>query len=180
MTALPTLKMRVLPTFPSAVFGSGPIKVTKANGVWTFSFDITTFGSIAPPASAYSTDFLFGWDDVGGIFFKISLSDLNVGGRRAQRSATASPIVVTSSDQIINFNINAGAPTCVLPLSTLRNGVPLTFKDAGGHAAAHNLTITFSGGQTCDGLAQVVMNTNFGEVTLRPYNDLINTGWSLL
>jgi len=90
------------------------------------------------------------------------------------------PPLVPANDQIINFNINAGAPVCTVPSSTTRNGTPLTFKDAGGHAGAHNLTLSFTGGETCDGQATVIINTNFGEVTLRPYNDGVNTGYSLI
>lgn len=39
MTALPTLKLRVLPTFPASVTGDGTISITKTNGVYTIGFD---------------------------------------------------------------------------------------------------------------------------------------------
>lgn len=96
-----------------------------------------------------------------------------------QRSVTASPIVVAGNDQIINFNISSGSPTCALPAAATRSGLPLIFKDAGGHAASHNLTITPNGVETIDGQAQVVISGNFAEITLRPYNDGVNTGWSM-
>jgi hypothetical protein len=114
-------------------------------------------------------------------YFKVALQNSGFGGVRQQRPVNASPIVVQSNDQIINFNINAGAPTCQLPFSPTRNGVPLTFKDAGGHAGAHPLTFTTTGGETMDGIASggVSLGTNFGEVTFRPYNDGTNTGWAI-
>lgn len=98
---------------------------------------------------------------------------------RPQRSATASPIVVATNDQIINFNINSGSPVCTLPLSTGRAGKPLTFQDAGGHATAHPLTFSTTGGETMSGIASgsVALNTNFSGITFTPYNDGVNTGW---
>lgn len=179
MTALPTLKLRVLPIFPSAVFGSGAITVTKVAGVYTISFSISVFGSVTPPAADYPTDFLLAYNSTTSAFFKVALSNLGVGGQRVQRSVTASPIAVAATDQIINFNINAGSPACTLPASSTRNGVPLTFKDAGGHAAAHALTISAAGSETIDGLASVPINTNFQQLTFTPYNDGTNSGWAL-
>jgi hypothetical protein len=89
--------------------------------------------------------------------------------------------VVAGNDQIINFNINAGSPTCQLPASATRNGAPLIFKDSGGHAAAHPLTFTTTGGETMDGIASggVAINVNFGRLKFTPYNDGTNTGWAI-
>lgn len=173
MTALPTLKMRVLPTFPSAVFGSGPVTVTKVAGVYTISFSVMLFSSALPAATDYATDYLLVYDSVAGSFFRMPLINF---GQRTQRAVVATPIVVSGTDQILNCNINADS-TCALPAAATRNGVPLTFKDL-GHATAHNITITPNGTETIDGVnAAVKIVNDFGEITLVPFNDGVNTGW---
>jgi hypothetical protein len=165
--------------FPALVRGFGPITVTKANGIWTIGFDIADLTAHVPSFSDLPVEYVVVYDSIHNTFFKISLASLGLGGASTQRVALASPIVVVGSDQIINFNINAGAPVCTLPASATRNGAPLTFKDAGGHAAAHNLTITPAVGETIDGQPAAVITTNFGQVILVPYNDGTNTGWAL-
>ncbi len=167
--------------FPPLVRGSGPIVVSKANGIWTVSFDIASLTEHVPSFSDLPVEYVVVYDSIHSTFFKISLSNLGLGGAQTQRPATASPIVVAGNDQIINFNINSGSPTCQLPASATRNGAPLTFKDAGRHAAAHPLTFTTTGGETMDGIASggVSIATNGGHVTFTPYNDGTNTGWSI-
>ena len=165
--------------FPPLVVGGAPVKVTKANGIWTIALDVHDLTTHVPSVADLGQEFWIVWDDVRDTYFKVPLSTLGIGGSRLQRSATASPIVVASNDQIINFNINSGSPTCTIPAAATRNGVPLTFKDSGGHAAAHNLTFSFTGGETADGLANPAITTNFGEMTFTPYNDGVNTGYAI-
>ena len=95
-----------------------------------------------------------------------------------QRSVTASPITVASTDEVINCNIASGSPTCSLPAPGGRAGKVLVFKDTGGQFGTHNLTLTPSSG-TIDGLSSVVLRTNYQYIRLRPYNDGVNTGWSI-
>src|SRR6516225_11068119 len=64
---------------------------------------------------------------------------------RVERFVTTSPIGVIANDQWLGVSINSGTPTCALPISTTRNGIPLTFKDVGGFFAAHPLTFTVQG-----------------------------------
>lgn len=173
------IRNAVLVPFPPLVVGGAPVKVTKANGIWTISLDVHDLTTGVPLTTAYATDYVIVWDDVAATFSKVSLATLALGGARLQRSATASPIVVAGNDQIINFNINAGSPTCQLPAASTRAGVPLTFKDVGGHAQAHNLTFSFTGGDTADGLAAPKIATNYGWLEFTPLNDGVNTGYAL-
>ncbi len=166
--------------FPSLVTGTGPITIGKANGIWQIGFTINAFGSQNPPAGNYATDFVLAYDSINNTFFKVSIANLLVAmqSARSQRLVTASPIVIAGTDQILNCNINAAA-ACALPAAILRNGVPLTFKDL-GHATAHNITITPNGAETIDGVnAPVVIRNNFGWITLVPFNDGVNSGWSI-
>jgi hypothetical protein len=96
-----------------------------------------------------------------------------------QRLVVASPIVVATTDEVINCNITAGAPTCSLPNSGARSGRMLVFKDVGGQFGAHPLTLTPTGADTIDGLASVTLSTNKQSIRLRPYNDGTSIGWSI-
>jgi hypothetical protein len=96
-----------------------------------------------------------------------------------QRSTTASPIVVAQNDEIINCSIAAGAPTCTLAPSASRNGKLVVFKDTGGNFQLHPLTVTPASGESIDGLPSIVLSTNFACLRLRPYNDGVNSGWSI-
>jgi hypothetical protein len=181
MNDIADIRVNTQVPFPAMVTGSGPVTLGKSNGVWQVGFTIAAFGSQNPPIGNYPTDYVLAWDDVNKIFFKISLSNIVsvVQGARSQRLATASPIVVAGTDQIINVSIAAGAPACALPAASTRIGIPLTFKDVGGNFAAHNLTITPAGGDTIDGLASIVLAVNRQSVTLVPANDGTSTGWMI-
>ncbi len=104
----------------------------------------------------------------GGIYHPLS--------KFPQRSVTSSPIVPAAFDVSLHININTGTPTCTLPLAAIRN-FPLTFKDIGGHAAAHNIIITATPPDTIDGAAFITMSLNFQAVTLNPCFDGVNSGW---
>ena len=179
MTLPANIRVNIGAPFPALVQGSGPITIGKANGIWTVGFTIAAFGSQNPPIGNYPTDYVLAWDDVAKTFFKMSLTNLvaAVTGARNQRSVTASPIVIASTDMILNVNINGGNPTCALPTAASRTGVPLTFKDVGAQFGAHPLTITPNGIETIDGAASLVLGVNRQSVTLNPFNDGTNSGW---
>lgn len=171
--------------FPAGVAGAAPVKIVKANGIWTISIDIASLGAQAPPAQNFATDYLFVYDTVAATFFKMSLSALVAAiaaqsSARAQRLASVSPIVIAAADQIINVNIGAGAPTCTLPQASTRAGLPLTFKDVGANFAAHALTITPFAGDSIDGTGvPLVLNAAKQSITLVPANDGTSIGWNI-
>jgi hypothetical protein len=100
-------------------------------------------------------------------------------GVRTQRLVTSSPIAVQPNDNIINCNIAAGSPTVTLPLASSRAGLPLAFKDVGGQFGAHPLTVSTTGGDLIDGLANITLGTNRQYVNFVPANDGTTTGWSI-
>jgi hypothetical protein len=126
------------------------------------------------------------WSSNGGlpvnftVIPTVSLDALasDFGGVRTQRSVTTTPIVISSTDQILNCNIPIPA-TCALPSSSFRNGVPLTFKDVGGQFASNNVTITAAGNETIDGSASIILTLNRQSATLVPFSDGVNTGWAI-
>jgi hypothetical protein len=179
MTLPANIRINTSVPFPALVFGTGPITVTKTNGIWTLGYSILAFGTQIPPSINYPTDYLLGYDSTSNAYFKISISSLisavNPGAVRAQRYTTVTPIVVSSSDSIITSKITTPA-ACTLPTAASRGGAPLTFKDL-GQAGANNITFTPSGGDTIDGLPNFVLKVNYGSVTFVPFNDGTNTGW---
>lgn len=78
-----------------------------------------------------------------------------------------SPYVPLSTDQLLLVNTSAGPVTIAMPLSATR-GLDLEIKDDTGNAAANNISVTFSGGQTADGLAPYVIDGSYGAVKLGP------------
>lgn len=183
MTIVPNVRVNAQLPFPSLVYGTGPITIGKANGIWTVGFSIAAFGSQNPPSGNFPTDYFLAYDANANAFFKMSITNLvsalnaSLGIARTQRAVTATPIVIVGTDQILNCNI-ASAAACALPAAAGRNGVPLTFKDL-GQATAHNITLTANGADTIDGAATYVIRNNFGWVTLVPFNDGTNAGWSV-
>lgn len=109
----------------------------------------------------------------------LTLPTLAAAAARAQRSVTASPVVIGGADQILNCNINAAA-ACPLPTAASRIGVPLTFVDVGLKFGIHNLTITPNGAERIVNWvnpASMVLNQTGQSLTLNPFNDGTNTGW---
>jgi hypothetical protein len=178
--ALPAnIRVNLAVPFPAMVQGSSFITLGKTNGVWTVGASGRLINTANPGVIA--TDYVLVWDDVAQAWLKIALSNLITAAAvtRLQRSVTASPIVVGPTDQILNVNINAGAPTCTLPQASTRAGVPLTFKDVGGQFAAHSLTLTAFAGDNIDSAGSIVLALNRQSVTLVPFNDGANTGWAI-
>ena len=115
------------------------------------------------------------FDPTKGEFVAIPLV-LARSGARNQRAITSGPVIIGPNDQIINCNLSA--PTsCALPLSSMRNGIPLTFKDIGGTFGAYSLTLTTV--EAIDGQPSIVLNGNYQELTAVPLNDGTNTGWAI-
>lgn len=185
MTLPANIRVNTQANFPAMVYGTGPIAIGKANGIWTVGFSIGLLGTQVPPAPDYPIDYLVVWNSSLNTHFRMSITNLlstiaiTTGAARTQRTTTITPIVVAPTDQIISTNISSGPAACTLPSAVSRVGVPLTFKDL-GQATAHPITLTASGGDTIDGAATYVLNNNRAYVTLVPFNDGTNTGWMVL
>lgn len=80
------------------------------------------------------------------------------------------PYNVLTTDTRILFNKIIGSPSySVLPLaSTMTYGGGVLFKDLKGDASTNNITISFTSGELCDGLSQIIINNDYGWVTVNP------------
>lgn len=78
-----------------------------------------------------------------------------------------SPYTPAASDQLLLVNTAAGPVTIAMPAASARS-LDLEIKDDTGNAFANNISITFTSGQTADGLSPYVIDGNYGAVKLGP------------
>lgn len=81
-----------------------------------------------------------------------------------------------ATDTRILVNKTIGSATSIVLLNSALYKVPVLVKDLKGDAGTNPITVTFSGGQTLDGLspAQVVINNPYGYLW---FNPLAAGGW---
>ena len=84
----------------------------------------------------------------------------------------ASPYSIETTDTRILFNKTLVTPSfAVAPLaSTMLYEQPVLLKDLKGNAGdgTNTITISFTGGELCDGQSTLVINSSYGWVTINP------------
>jgi len=82
------------------------------------------------------------------------------------------------TDRIVHviYTTTAAVTSLTLPTAQTLRGRKITIKDAGGAAAANNITIDTEGAETIDGAATLVINVNYNFVSL--YSD--GTNWFII
>ncbi len=131
--------------------------------------DLTALFELVSPGTA-----------AAGVNYAITLAALSV----LIQAIQITPTFVTSgatynsvaTDTRILVNKTIGSATSVVLLSSTSYSQPVLVKDLKGDAATNPITVTFSGGQTLDGLApaQVVINNPYGYFW---FNPLASGGW---
>ena len=82
--------------------------------------------------------------------------------------ATPWPVLTTDTRLLFNKTL-ASASYAVLPLAaSMAYLQPVLFKDLKGDAGTNAITISFSGGELCEGQSTIVINNPWGWVTLNP------------
>ena len=94
---------------------------------------------------------------------------------RVIADAGAAAAGVNDTFIIFNKTVGEASPIAVCASADFL-GDDLTIKDAKGDAETNNITLTFDGAETCDGLSTIVISTNYGMVTIKPNPD---GGWLL-
>jgi len=85
----------------------------------------------------------------------------------APTNVAASPYAPALGDTLLW--VDTSAPRIInLPTGASRGGKALEIKDITGNANANNITINPSGAETIDGLAPMLIDINYGGVTLYP------------
>lgn len=82
----------------------------------------------------------------------------------------ATPWQVLTTDTRLLFNKTLGSASyAVLPLAaSLTYLQPVLFKDLKGDASTNPITISFTGGELCEGQSTIMINNPWGWVTLNP------------
>ncbi len=114
-----------------------------------------------------------------GINYNITLAQLAfyfvAGGTNVINLTTGAtlgtPYNVSTTANIVLFNKGAASPSyAVLPLANTMSSLnPVLFKDRNGDAFTDNITISFSGGEACDGSSTVVLNNAYAWARIAPY-----------
>jgi hypothetical protein len=178
MTLARSIRVNVGAPFPALVKGDAGIAIRRKNGVWTIELGYMTVGlQNPPPASRYNTDYVLIYDSLAATYIRVPLAAIG-GAARSQRAVNVAPVVINPTDQILSLNVSTPG-TIQLPSASLRNGVPLTFKDLGRQAQNNPQTIATAAAEFIDGTAtSVLLNTNGQAITLTPINDGVNApGW---
>lgn len=84
-----------------------------------------------------------------------------------------SPYAIADTVSRLLFNKTIGSASyAVAPLAAdlLFQG-PMLIKDLKGDANTNNITITFTGGELCDGQSTLIIDNNYGWVTINPIPD---------
>jgi hypothetical protein len=87
------------------------------------------------------------------------------GGLIEKRTATAISYTVLVTDVIVAVTDTTAARTITMPNSGLVSGQRWTIKDESGGAATHAITIA-GNGANIDGVANQIINTNYGSVDI--------------
>ena len=85
-------------------------------------------------------------------------------------ATVGSPYAIETTDTRILFNKTlASASYAVAPLAAdLAYGQSILIKDFKGDAATNTITVTFTGGELCDGLSTVTIDNAYGWLTINP------------
>lgn len=124
------------------------------------SFSNPVFGTEIDPTDA---DLLF--DD-----YDLALSLFN--GHRIITAAGTVTVLTTDSRILINKAV--GAATSVVLPSSVTVPQSILVKDLKRDASTNNITVTFTGGQLCDGFASIAIVTDGGAYW---FNPLSTGGW---
>jgi len=165
MTLPASIRVNLSVPFPALVQGSGPIAITKQNGIWTVSLGFGSFPqsqSVPFPATTYTLV----WDSSSGVFYLIPISQV-ASNKVVKTLAAGSPYAAQPTDEVLL--INAVPFTVTVDWST--RAKPLRVVDITGAASvATPITITPAAGQTQ--LAQVNYSYTIdgagGSITLTP------------
>jgi len=180
MTLPPNIRVNASAPFPSLIKATGPLTLTKANGIWTVGFSFATLGIEIPSAQNFPSDYVLVYDSIAGGFFQMSLATLSstlLSGGRLQRSITAADnLPIAANDSILNFNATTDLTPTVPPAAS-RNGAPLTFKNLPG-SHMQTLSPTAASGDSFDGEATIELTPGM-DLTLRPYDDGVNDGYAI-
>lgn len=181
MGSLPyNLRVNVNVPFPALVAGAAGIRVKKTNGIWTIAPDFSALAPQTPPSTQYNVSYLEVWNSQTGVYSLVSIGTLisigggggggGGGGANVYTPVTAAGtyIPLSTDTYLLIDRLVPAAGGVRLPLASSRAGVPMVVKDMVGDAVAHPTSVTFTGGETCDGQTTIVINSSYGGYRFAP------------
>jgi hypothetical protein len=160
-----TGNLAVLKSNRAGTIGKSNSFAADANGFAQF-FVAGGVYRIVATSGAYSAQ----WDYVA--IGTAAETDSPVG--RTRTVTEAGDATVGPTDQRLVIRKGTPAPTTVvIPPAAERNMVDIFIKDGTGDADVNNITPSFDGAETCDGLtgADLTITTPYGYLWLAPYED---------
>lgn len=172
MTLPANIRVNTGAPFPSTVKGSGPVTISKQNGIWTVGFQYANIAGIAAGTNP-TTLLVLLYNTVTKTFQTATVQQLLAlaANNPTNISVANSPYVPLVTDNIIFVDASGGPVEIDLAAANTRSGSPLTIKDINGHANANNITIKPNGLETIDGHtngAPLKINANYGGFRLNP------------
>ena len=167
--------------FPALVTSTGPIGLSKLNGIWNVFWNPSVLGISVPPAGNLATDYVVVYDSIAKTTILVSLQNLNGLSRPQRLVQSIADLPVRASDYQLNFSLSAPL-VLTLPLAASRGGAALTLKDVAGNFNSNSLTLDTTGGETIDGAASGVLKMQNARqsLTLVPAADGTTTGWLII
>lgn len=171
--ALPNIRLNVSVPFPARTQGSGVVKLSKANGVWTVGLDYTQVANYIPPPAQFAATYFLIWNSVVSGFSTITLTQIQSLAViqpivPTLISSANSPYAVLATDTVLYVDTSGGAVVIDLQAQAARAGIALTIKDVTGNAFTNNISIVCSGSEKLDSFATYPINEDFGGVRLNP------------
>lgn len=161
MTLPVNIRALVKVGFPTQVYGSGFVVVTKANGIWTVSADYTKLAALVLPVDLTQYDIAVQNITTKAFSSLTAAAFLGSIENNYREVTAAGDVTIAANDVGILLNKAAGAATNInLPAAATRNGAPVWVKDYKGDANVNNITFVMAGVETVDGFTQAQANAN--------------------
>jgi hypothetical protein len=186
LTLPPNIRINTRVPFPALVIGSGPVTITKQNGIWTVGLAFQNLGVQTPTSGSFPSDYVMVWDSIVGNYFRMPLSNIigaSSAGVAARLPAAAGSVPILPTDIEVGINTSSAPTTCPLPSvavwvgNVLPQGFELCIFDYTGQGATNNITLSPAGTDVfVQGLTPVV-RTNYGAIMLRPIIRTPPNGW---
>ncbi len=172
MTLPANIRVNLGAPFPALVKGSGPIAIAKQNGIWTVALNpaaLPLLQAVPDPANTYALV----WNALTGVFSNLALGVIPTAGKVVKTLVNPGPYAALPTDDVLIIKQIVGA-AFVVTVDWSQRLKPLRIVDGKGDAAANNITITPSAGQTQLAVVNYsyVIDGNGGSITLTPLPDL--------
>jgi len=171
MTLPANIRINASAPFPALVKGSGPIAISKQNGIWTVALNpgaVALVQVVPDPANTY----VLTWNALTGAFASLALGAVVNAGKVVKTLVAAGPYAALPTDDVLIVKQAVGAAFTVT-VDWSQRSKPLRVVDGKGDAAVNNITITPAAGQTQLAVVNFsyVIDGNGGSITLTPLPD---------